>query len=212
VILLPEFLDPAWAMPWDTVQLYHRLTWNGPLSVEPFPATLRVRWVAPRNGKTELAVTTEVSDRGRLLASSLMVGLTEASFTPFGQSALPTAPRVDDLERRRDVIVTDAAVSDFTAISRTFYAATSTAAEAQRLGYRNLLVPGALLVTFHMAWAGLGREGRIETWFQRPVTAGAAMEVCQSPDDPRIWALRSVANGSVATVTRCGDGLSPAAP
>jgi hypothetical protein len=207
IVLLPEFLDPSWAMPWDTVQLYHRLTWNGPLPLGPFPATLRLEWIAPRRGKTELAVTTEVRNRGRLLASGLMVGMTDTRCTPFGRSALRGPPGVGDLEWRRDVIVTDAAVSDFTAISRTFYAVTSTAAEAQRLGYPNLLVPGVLLVLLHMAWADLGSAGQIETWLRRPITAGAAMQVCQSSDDRRIWALRSVANGSVATVSRCTGGL-----
>ena len=202
VVLLPDFLSDTWAMPTDSVEIYQEVEWWGPVPQESFTAVLSPEWAGPRTDGSEYALTcTAYGDDGAILARSTIVCRTGETLPEMGVPRHYRAPVPGPLEVLRLMTVTEADVDEFCEYSGARYAVSATMRDARRLGFCNLLVPGPFLALMHIGVApDRPEKGRISVWSRGPVTAGAAVSMCRSIDNPKVSCVRAIGGTRPATI------------
>lgn len=204
VILLPDFVAGTGTMAPDSVELYQRVDWNGPVPLGDLVARVSPRWARLRKDRIEYGLSTEVIAEDRPVASSVIVCLTRSKVEPFGRSVLARPPDPGTLERGRQLTIGDQDVREYSEAVRSSYLVTSRATIAHEMGYRNILVPGPMLTAAHLAAEpSLPDAGSVEVWFRRPVTAGSAMVMCSAAGSGT-RCFRPIGANEPATISRLG--------
>ena len=209
MVLVPEFVDPRLALPEDALQVFHRVTWRGPLPPGELELSCRPRWVSASGRGREVGLATSAAVDGEAVAGSLMVVRTAAALEPWGERALPERPVLGIGRHVRSLVVDAGQVSTFARLAGTRYPVHDDPAYARRAGYPGVLIQGLLLLLIELHHANPGDQGGIDMWFRQPVPAGSLLEVQTAPGEPTVTEYRLVGSGEVAALATVSPHAAP---
>jgi hypothetical protein len=201
-VLIPEVIDERLALPEQSVQIYHAVSWEDVVPRDEFIVGAGVAWISQRADTSEVAVRSYARIGEEPVAQSLIVARATSGLATRGVRHLPPVPDVVGLVRRRSFVVSEADIEAFVAVAGTRYRVASDLRYAREHEYPNVLVPGPLLLVLQLHFAGLECSGGIEVWFRRPVPVGCVLEACESEDNPHLWVFRPVGASDPVTVAR----------
>jgi acyl dehydratase len=206
MVLVPESVDARLALPDDTLQVFHRVSWRATVPDAELDLSCEPQWVSSSSSSTEVGIVTRARCGGDDLADSLMVVRTRLALEPWGDRALPERPAIGPGRHARSLVVDAGQVKTFAALAGTRYPIHDDPAHARRAGYPDVLIQGLLLFLIELHHANPGRAGCIDMWFRQPVPAGSLLDVRTAGRDPAITEYRLVGNGQVAAVAAVSSG------
>ena len=202
IALMPEYIDARLRFDRPALQVYQRVTWQAALA-EAADLSVRTAWCSPAGERSEVALASQATTTGGVVAEALLVARLDGTCEPVGERRLPARPDLDGTDDRGLSLVLDREqVQTFARLAGTRHAIHDDPAAARRLGYPDVLVQGAVLLLTVMHFGGSGTKGTAEMWFRQAVPAGTALTLSQSrrPED-QLWTVRA-SGGAVAAVAR----------
>jgi acyl dehydratase len=210
MVLIPEFVDRRLALPQDTLQIFHQVSWTAPVPTDELELSCRPSWVSTSGSRNEVGISTVARRQGTRIAESLMVVRTAAQLEPWGERRVPERPELRDGRHARSLVVDAGQVSTFAGLAGTRYPIHDDPAHARRAGYPDVLIQGLLLLLIELHHSNPGPTGHIEMWFRQPVPAGSLLEVRASGTDPVVAEYQLVGSGQVAaSAVVSGRALGP---
>jgi acyl dehydratase len=204
VVLMPQRIGSAFALPDDARTVYQRVRWDASLPDGPMNLEARTAGVTSDGTVADAALTSAASAAGVRLAESEVVVRTARSLPAWGQVRTSPAPDVVGAERRLSFALSEHDVADFAELTGVHEAIHEDAAHAWRLGLANAVVQELTLLLIVMQFAGAASPGGVEMWFPAPVPVGSLLTLWQSGD---AWEVRLAAtNGCVAVGRVVGVG------
>jgi acyl dehydratase len=203
MLLIPEAVDRRFALPEDTLQVFHRVTWCTGLPSGELELSVRPAWVSARDGSYELGLVTTATAVGdtELLASSLMVVRTARPAEPWGERLLPRVPVVTEKERHRSLVIDRNQVDSFARLVGMKYPVHADVGYARQLGHPDVLVQGLLILLVEMHYLSPGQQGQIDVWFRGPVPVGSLVTVRSMGSDPVTSEFRLAGRDEPAAVS-----------
>jgi acyl dehydratase len=194
----PMVLIPELALPEDSLQVFHRVSWRAPVPIGVVELVSEPHWVSGTGSRTEIGLGTRALVGDQVVAESLMVARTRTALPDRGERALPSRPHLTDSRHARSLVVDRSQVQTFARLAGTSYPIHDDATYARGAGYPDVLLQGLLLLLIELHHADPGPAGRIEMWFRQPVPAGSLLDVHVAGENPAIAEYRLVGKDQVA--------------
>ena len=199
VVLMPQRIGSAFALPDDARTVYQHVRWDAPLPEGPLDLDARAASVTTDEDATDVAVTSSASASGVRVADNELVVRTAESLPPWGDARPSRAPTVAGAERRLSLALSEHDVAAFAELTGVHEAIHEDPAHAWRLGLANAVVQELTLLLIMMHVAGAASPGSIEMWFPAPAPVGSLLTLWQAGDT---WELRLAATNRPIAVGR----------
>jgi len=204
VVLMPQRIGSAFALPDDARTVYERVQWSTSLPDGPLDLQAQATWVAPRGEGSEIAVVSTASTGGAPVAESKVVVATGHTMVPWGAADTPPVPTVEDGERRLSFALSEHDVGAFAELTGVHEPIHEDAAHAWRLGLANRLVQEATLLLIVLQVAGARGPGSIEMWFPGVVPVGSLLTLW---DRDRTWEVRLAGTQRPVAIGRLTESI-----
>lgn len=202
MILIPELIDTRLRLADDTVQVYQRIRWDGPVSAGLLHLESAPEWVSERGGSAELAITTWASRDSHELARSLLVVRRSAAASPWGSRRLPPVPEPGPLRRKVSFVVSEAQVQDFGNLYGGWHGGLTYPGRRPPSYDTDSVLPGHLLLLSALHYVSAPRCRAVEMWFRRPVSAGSALAYSEDTSQPGVAVFQLIASSETVAVLR----------